>query len=100
LVLTGLASLMVISVAFGQQGGDTVDRQKCLPSEHLESDAGRSAGKNRGEQDKTLTEQLAPSDGVICPPDIGPDIRLKPPATGSMPVIPPPDTRQGTPERP
>src|SRR6185369_12927016 len=41
---------------------------------------------------KTLSDRLARSDGVICPPDqVDTEIRQPPPETGGrMPVIPPP----------
>ena len=44
-----------------------------------------------------LTEQLARSDGVICPPPgLDPNIRAPAPSTQSdMPVIPPPDAPRG-----
>ena len=39
---------------------------------------------------KSLSEQLARSDGVICPPPgVDPDIRAPTPEGGRMPVIPP-----------
>ena len=45
----------------------------------------------RDEKDRSLSEQLARSDGVICPPpDIDPAIKQPTPDVGKMPVIPPP----------
>ena len=47
---------------------------------------------------KSLSEQLARSDGVICPPTgVDPDIRAPTPQGGSMPVIPPPGSPGGDP---
>ena len=47
---------------------------------------------------KSLSEQLARSDGVICPPSgVDPDIRAPTPKGGSMPVIPPPGSPGGDP---
>jgi hypothetical protein len=48
-----------------------------------------------GEQDSTrnLSDRLAQSKGVICPPhDVDPQIHASPPAEGGgrMPIIPPP----------
>jgi len=41
----------------------------------------------------SLSDQLARSDGVICPPPhVDPDIKKSAPNTGRMPVIPPPGT--------
>jgi hypothetical protein len=48
--------------------------------------------------DKSFSEQLARSDGVICPPPgVDPDIRAPTPEGGRMPVIPPPGTPGGDP---
>jgi len=44
----------------------------------------------------TLSDQLARSDGVICPPDkVDPDIKAPTPEGGAMPVIPPPGSPGG-----
>jgi hypothetical protein len=41
-------------------------------------------------QDKTLSQKLAQSNGVICPPPhVDPDMHHPAPAGGPMPVIPP-----------
>ena len=46
--------------------------------------------------DKTLSDHLAQSGGVICPPAaVDPEIKLPTPETGRMPVIPPPGTPGG-----
>ena len=49
--------------------------------------------------DEPLSDQLARTGGVICPPpEIDPDIRAPAPAQNSdMPVIPPPGTPGGEP---
>jgi hypothetical protein len=48
--------------------------------------------------DKSLSEQLARSDGVICPPPgVDPHIKAPTPEGGSMPVIPPPGSPVGDP---
>ena len=47
---------------------------------------------------KSLSEQLARSDGVICPPSgVDPDIRAPTPEGGRMPVISPPGSPAGDP---
>lgn len=53
-----------------------------------------------GKQDtsKPLSDQLAESKGVICPPaGIDPDMRQAPPEGGAMKVIPPPGSPGGNP---
>jgi hypothetical protein len=42
-----------------------------------------------------LSETLAQSDGVICPPNVDPDMKTPAPDTGKMPVIPPPGSPGG-----
>lgn len=49
--------------------------------------------------DKTLSEKLAETEGVICPPpEIDPDIRMPTPGGGAMPVLPPPGSPGGNPD--
>ena len=48
---------------------------------------------------KSLSEQLASSDGVICPPPgVDPGIRAPTPEGGRMPVISPPGSPGGDPD--
>lgn len=48
--------------------------------------------------DKNLSDKLAQSGGVICPPATGdPDVKAPPPNAGKMPVIPPPGSPGGNP---
>ena len=45
-----------------------------------------------------LSDRLARSDGVICPPDhVDPEIKQPTPPGGAMPVIPPPGSPGGDP---
>jgi len=51
---------------------------------------------NAQKGDKTLSDHLAQSGGVICPPAaVDPEIKLPTPEAGRMPVIPPPGTPGG-----
>jgi hypothetical protein len=59
--------------------------------------AGRTAPQPAGPGNQSLSEKLAQTDGVICPPDIDPDIKAPTPETGKMPVIPPPGSPGGDP---
>jgi hypothetical protein len=52
-----------------------------------------------GPSSPNLSDKLAESKGVICPPaDIGPEIRVPPPGGGELRVIPPPGTPGGNPD--
>jgi hypothetical protein len=44
---------------------------------------------------KTLSEKLDQSAGVICPPDVDPAIKVPTPNAGKTPVIPPPGSPGG-----
>jgi hypothetical protein len=48
-------------------------------------------------RNETLSEKLQQTDGVLCPPNIDPDIKAPTPDGGKMPVIPPPGSPGGDP---
>jgi hypothetical protein len=51
-----------------------------------------------GSANKTLSDKLNASNGVICPPpDLDPALKKPAPATGDTPVIPPPGSPGGNP---
>jgi hypothetical protein len=51
---------------------------------------------NAKQPDQTLSDHLAQSGGVICPPPgVDPEIEAPTPETGTTPVIPPPGTPGG-----
>jgi len=55
-------------------------------------------GKTPQVQDKNLSQKLAQSNGVICPPPtVDPGIKKPAPPGGPMPVIPPPGSPGGDP---
>ena len=72
------------------------DPKACADSQETLGQGGSSDwGKP---SDKSLSERLARSDGVICPPDhVDPEIRQTTPPGGPMPVIPPPGSPGGDP---
>jgi len=48
--------------------------------------------------DQNLSDRLAQSNGVICPPNnVDPDMKTPAPNAGKMPVIPPPGSPGGDP---
>jgi hypothetical protein len=51
----------------------------------------------RSPGDQTLSKRLERTEGVICPPEIDPDITARTPQGGRMPVIPPPGSPGGDP---
>jgi hypothetical protein len=58
----------------------------------------RPDGATTGQQAEPLSDKLARSDGVLCPPaGVDPEIRAPTPETGNTPVIPPPGSPGGDP---
>jgi len=57
-----------------------------------------SDGTTTGQRAEPLSDKLARSDGVLCPPaGVDPEIRAPTPETGKTPVIPPPGSPGGDP---
>jgi hypothetical protein len=55
-------------------------------------------GRTTGQSGAPLSDQLAKSDGVLCPPaGIDPEMRAPTPDAGNTPVIPPPGSPGGDP---
>ena len=73
-----------------------LDPKACAPGDRLQPGAQNPSapGATTGE---SLSEKLARTDGVICPPNVDPDIRLPTPDAGRTPVIPPPGSPGGDP---
>jgi hypothetical protein len=75
-----------------------LDAKACTDRDRLKQ--GDTVGSATAQEN--LTDKLARTDGVICPPaGLDPDIRAPAPRTGSdMPVITPPSARDATPQSP
>jgi hypothetical protein len=59
---------------------------------------GGADGTTTGQSSPPLSDKLAKSDGVLCPPTgVDPEIRAPTPDVGKMPVIPPPGSPGGDP---
>ena len=46
---------------------------------------------------RNLSDKLAQTEGVLCPPNVDPEIKAPTPQGGPMPVIPPPGSPGGDP---
>jgi hypothetical protein len=56
-------------------------------------------GTTTGQAGEPLSDKLAKSDGVLCPPaGVDPEIRAPTPNAGNTPVIPPPGSPGGNPD--
>ena len=61
-------------------------------------DPGKSEPTTTGSaQNENLSDKLARSDGVLCPPSVDPGMTNPPPGGGRTPVIPPPGSPGGDP---
>ena len=76
-----------------QDHPSVVDPKGCAPGERLQTD-GKAPDSKAGEP---LSDKLARTDGVICPPNVDPEIKAPTPQGGKMPVIPPPGSPGGDP---
>jgi hypothetical protein len=74
-----------------QDPPSVIDPKGCAPSERLQTDGKAPDGK----AGDSLSDKLARTDGVICPPNVDPEIKAPTPQGGKMPVIPPPGSPGG-----
>ena len=89
LAISGAASAQTVAPA-------PLGKTDCAPTQAKPNDPN---GLNTTGSDKPLTEKLAQSGGVLCPPPaVDNEIRVPAPSTGSnMPVVPPPGGPGGDP---
>ena len=95
-IISGAFALLLCAAATtaaAQNSPSAVDLKGCAPSERLQTD-GKAPEAKAGEP---LSDKLARTDGVICPPNVDPEIRAPTPQGGKMPVIPPPGSPGGDP---
>jgi hypothetical protein len=94
-----LAALLVCgSYAVSAAQTTTVPRGSDHPGSACPPGAGANAPTVGKEQSRSLSDQLAQSKGVICPPaGVDPEMRQVPPEGGAMKVIPPPGSPGGNP---
>ena len=102
-LVTGLSLALSICAASAQRPNTPLPRQdtpapteqqRCAPQNEP---ANPPTPKTRGQGPSS--EQLAKSNGVICPPaGVDPEITAPPPGGGRTPVIPPPASPGGNPD--
>ena len=97
LIGTGLAAAQDRQVAPApQQQPPAVDPKACGPGDRLQAGSPNPSAP-AATTGETLSERLARTDGVICPPNVDPEIRAPTPDAGTMKVIPPPGSPGGDP---
>lgn len=93
-ITTAAAALLALAPAMAQDRPPP-KADPCAPSERLQQgDLKPDTPVATGE---SLSEKLARTDGVLCPPEGGADMRLPTPPAGEMRVIPPPGSPGGDP---
>jgi hypothetical protein len=82
----------------GQNQPAQIDPKGCAPGERLQSGIVQADEKTpQGTIGEALSDKLARTDGVLCPPNVDPEIRAPTPEGGKTPVIPPPGSPGGDP---
>ena len=88
--------LLGASLATSQAQNQTApDAKACAPDERLQP--GERSPRAPSTTGESLSDKLARTDGVLCPPNIDPAIRAPTPDVGKTPVIPPPGSPGGDP---
>ena len=93
-IIPGLSAallLCAVMAASAQDSRSALNPKGCGPGERLQTDGKAPDGK----AGDTLSDKLARSDGVICPPNVDPKIKAPTLEGGTMPVIPPPGSPGG-----
>jgi hypothetical protein len=84
-----------VGVAAQDRPPAAVDPKACAPGERLPPPRdGSAATTGAGEN---LSDKLARTDGVLCPPNVDAEIKAPTPDAGRTPVIPPPGSPGGNP---
>ena len=93
-----LAALMLSAACAVASAQTTVPRGAEHPGSACPPGTGRDAPTIGKDSERSLSDQLAQSKGVICPPTgVDPGMRQPPPEGGTMKVIPPPGSPGGDP---
>ena len=82
--------------ALPQERPPAVDPKACAPGDRLQAGA-PSPSAPASTTGESLSDRLARTDGVICPPNVDPGIRMPTPEAGNTPVISPPGSPGGDP---
>jgi hypothetical protein len=95
-----LLTISLFAVALGAIPASAQTDPKCAQGPQLapraEADPRQRDPQITGQGGRNLSEQLAQSGGVICPPaNVDPEMKVPTPDAGRTPVIPPPGSPGG-----
>ena len=101
-VMSSILCVAGISIAAAQQNPPTgpAPETSCVPDTRETAPPTIGSGNPRGAsgQSRDLSDRLADSKGVICPPrGIDPEIEVTPPPGGNIRIIPAPGSPGGNP---
>jgi hypothetical protein len=87
--------MLAAAPGFAQErpAGPTVDTKACAQQQRVQ--AGEQAPRAPNQSGETLSEKLARSDGVLCPPEVDSGMQAPTPEGGRTPVVPPPAAEGG-----
>ncbi|MBV9261474.1 MAG: hypothetical protein JO205_08890 [Pseudolabrys sp.] len=89
-----LALALAATPAFAQS-----DNKACAQQRATVGSGNQVTIEEKDNKNADLSEKLAKSDGVLCPPEnIDPEMKAPTPEGGKMPIIPPPGTPQNQPD--
>jgi hypothetical protein len=85
------------SAAAQNRPPEATDPKACAPGERLQPPRNNSSEPGTTGAGENLSNKLARTEGVICPPNVDPEIKAPTPDAGRTPVIPPPGSPGGDP---
>jgi hypothetical protein len=92
-----LSILLILTCTCRAQPGrdlQTVDPNACSDVQRLRLE---NKDSPRDPSSQTLSEKLGRTEGVICPPNVDPEMKAPAPNLGNTPIIPPPGSPGGDP---
>ena len=101
-IATPITAVSIIAISLAVAGSVAAQPHSNAPSEGdvtCPPDIKGEPPTVGGGSSKPLSDKLADSKGVICPPSgIDQDMQVRPPSGGQLKVIPPPGTPGGDPD--
>jgi len=92
-MLRGLLIALTVSAVTTAQAQTNAPIQ--APKECPPGTSAKAPGLGNEGAKGTLSDRLASSKGIICPPSVDPHMQQKPPAGGALKVVPPPGSPGG-----